>query len=63
MIINYNNTNILEEDLEEYLIKLNKKVLIISKEKIEFSNYFLNRTEIISEIQTHSIAVKKIFGH
>ena len=49
IVLNFNNTNILEKDLEEYLIQLNKKVLIISKEKIEFSNYFLNRTEIISE--------------
>ena len=42
IVLNFNNTNILEKDLEEYLIKLNKKVLIISKEKIEFSNYFLS---------------------
>ena len=35
--------------LEEYLINLNKKVLIISKEKMNFNNYFLNRTEIVSE--------------
>ena len=49
IVLNFNNTNVINNDLEEYLIKLNKKVLIISKKKIEFSNYFLNRTEMVSE--------------
>ena len=36
-------------ELEEYLINLNKKVLVISKNELEFSKYFLNRSEIVSD--------------
>ena len=36
-------------ELEEYLINLNKKVLVISKNELEFSNYFLNRSDMVSD--------------
>ncbi len=49
IVFNFNKSKKIDNKLEEYLINLNKKVLIISKEKIEFSNFFLNRTEIVSE--------------
>ncbi len=39
----------ISNELEEYLINLNKKVLVISKNKLEFSNYFLSRSEILSD--------------
>ena len=49
IVFNFNKSRKIDNKLEEYLINLNKKVLIISKEKIEFSNFFLNRTEVVSE--------------
>ena len=49
IVFNFNKSKKIDNKLEEYLINLNKKVLIISKEKIEFSNFFLNRTEVVSE--------------
>ena len=49
IVFNFNKSRKIDNKLEEYLINLNKKVLIISKEKIQFSNFFLNRTEIVSE--------------
>ena len=39
----------ISNQLEEYLINLNKKVLVISKNKLDFSNYFLSRSEIVSD--------------
>ena len=38
----------LNEELEKYLIDLNKKILLISKNEINFHQYFLNRTEIVN---------------
>ena len=49
IVLNFNKSNTISNKLEEYLINLNKKVLIVSKEKIQFSNFFLNRTEMVSE--------------
>ena len=48
VVMNLLNDDKINDELEEYLINLNKKVLIISKEKSSFRNYFLNRTEFIS---------------
>ena len=48
IVINVPKTFSINEDLEEYLINLNKKVLIISSENLKFQNYFLKRSEIIS---------------
>ena len=48
IVFNFNKETKIDKDLESYLIQLNKKILIISKEKINFANYFLNRTEMVS---------------
>jgi hypothetical protein len=48
IVINVPKTFSINEDLEEYLINLNKKLLIISSEDLKFQNYFLKRSEIVS---------------
>ena len=48
VIINFENKSDIDPRLEDYLVNLNKKILIISKNKIEFNNYFINRSEEIS---------------
>ena len=48
IIMNIGEKNTIHEKLENYLINLNKKVLIISKNKVDFKNYFINRVENIS---------------
>ena len=45
IIINLNKSIELTEDVEKYLIDINKKVLIISKNRIDFKNIFLRRIE------------------
>ena len=49
IVLNLNDTGEISEKLEKYLIELNKKILLISKEEIQFKTYFLKRTEIVSE--------------
>lgn len=49
IVLNLGSIKKIPEELEKYLINLNKKILIISKNKIEFDRYFLNRVEIVSE--------------
>ena len=49
IVLNINFSDKIDENLENYLIKLNKKVLIISKEELIFKNYFINRKEILSD--------------
>ena len=49
IVLNINLANKIGKDLENYLINLNKKILIISKEEIQFENYFINRTETVSD--------------
>ena len=44
IILNLGNENSLPESIEEYLIDLNKKVLIISRQEIIFKNIFLKRS-------------------
>ena len=44
IILNLSNENSLPKSIEEYLIDLNKKVLIISKQEIIFKNIFLRRS-------------------
>ena len=48
VIINFENKTNIDDRLEDYLVNLNKKILIISKNKINFNNYFINRSEEIS---------------
>ena len=45
IIINLNKSVKLTEDVEKYLIDINKKVLIISKNRVDFKNIFLRRIE------------------
>ena len=49
IVINFENMKKIEKKLEQYLINLNKKILLISKQKIEFNYLFLGRTESISD--------------
>ncbi|MDA8922814.1 sugar transferase [Acidimicrobiia bacterium] len=51
IVLNINSRNKISEKLESFLINLNKKVLIISKEEMVFNNYFLKRQENISGYQ------------
>jgi len=48
IVLNLDRKNEIGEKLEEYLIKLNKKVLIISKAQIKFHKIFLYRSELMS---------------
>ena len=48
VIINFDNKSSIDKNLENYLINLNKKILIISKNKIDFNNFFINRSEEVS---------------
>ena len=45
IILNIGDVDTLNNDLENYLINLNKKVLIISTNRVDFKNYFINRSE------------------
>ena len=47
-MINIVNLKKLKKELETYLININKKILIISKNEVQFNNYFISRTEIIN---------------
>jgi len=47
IILNLGETNKIPEDVERYLIDLNKKVLIISKKEINFKNIFLKRSILL----------------
>jgi lipopolysaccharide/colanic/teichoic acid biosynthesis glycosyltransferase len=47
VVIRIQNTEKLSKELEEFLIKLNKKVLIISKEKLEFNSNFIYRQILV----------------
>ena len=48
IVINLENHNSLDSNIEKYLINLNKKILLISKNKLKFSTYFLHREVVIS---------------
>ena len=48
IVLNFGSTTKIPKKLEKYLINLNKKILIISKNEISFNNYFLKRQEIVS---------------
>ena len=48
IVLNFKNLTEINPDLEKYLINLNKKVLIISKNQIKFNNNFLYRQDKIS---------------
>jgi len=48
IVINFEAKKDISKELENYLINLNKKILIISKEEVKFNTVFISRTEIIS---------------
>ena len=48
VIINFDNKSSIDKNLENYLVNLNKKILIISKNKIDFNSFFINRSEEVS---------------
>jgi lipopolysaccharide/colanic/teichoic acid biosynthesis glycosyltransferase len=48
VIFNFENEREIKPELEKYLVNLNKKVLIISKEQIAFKSLFISRTENIN---------------
>ena len=48
VVLNFDNLTLIPETLENYLIQLNKKVLIISKNNIDFKKLFLNRKTTIA---------------
>ena len=48
IVLNFNSNSTISKKLENFLIKTNKKVLIISKQEILFNNYFLKRVENVS---------------
>ena len=49
IVLNLNDKKEISKKLEKYLIELNKKILLISKEEIKFKTYFLKRKEIVSD--------------
>ena len=49
IVLNLKDQKSLPIDLENYLINLNKKILLISKEKILFKNIFIFRRKILQE--------------
>ena len=43
IVLNFGEKNKINEKIEDYLIQLNKKVLIISRNEIQFNKLFLSR--------------------
>jgi lipopolysaccharide/colanic/teichoic acid biosynthesis glycosyltransferase len=48
IFINLGELNKIDSTLEEYLINLNKKVVILSKNKLNFKNLFINREQVLN---------------
>jgi lipopolysaccharide/colanic/teichoic acid biosynthesis glycosyltransferase len=48
IILNFKSQSGISKVLEEYLVNLNKKILIISKQPMKFNNNFLYREEVLS---------------
>ena len=48
ILLNFSERTSISQELERYLIELNKKILIISRNKIEFNTFFLKREEEVS---------------
>ncbi len=49
ILINLNDISKITKNLEEYLINLNKKVLLMSNQQLIFHNYFIYRTQMVSD--------------
>tara|TARA_B100001564_G_scaffold359689_1_gene382441 strand:+ start:50 stop:1501 length:1452 start_codon:yes stop_codon:yes gene_type:complete len=48
IVINLDSLKTLNKEIEKYLINLNKKILLISKNKLQFNTYFIHREVNIS---------------
>jgi len=48
IVINIDNLKTLNREIEKYLINLNKKILLISKNKLQFNTYFIHREVNVS---------------
>ncbi len=48
LVINFGNLDVIDKKIEDYLISLNKKVLIISNNSIKFNKLFLSRESNLS---------------
>jgi len=48
IVINLEQIDFLNSELETYLINLNKKILLISKNKLTFNTFFIHREVVIS---------------
>lgn len=48
IVINFEDNNLINTKLEEYLINLNKKILLISKNKMKFNSLFISRDSKIN---------------
>ncbi len=48
IVINLDSLQTLDSEVEKYLINLNKKILLISKNKLKFNAYFIHREENVS---------------
>ena len=51
IVLNFDKVNKIDEQLESYLINLNKKILIICKDEIEFNKLFLSRQVSLKDFQ------------
>ena len=49
VVLGFNKESNINKNLERYLINLNKKGFDYFQNEINFKNYFLNRTEIVSD--------------
>ena len=49
IIIDLKDENSIPEELENYLIDINKKILLISNNKLDFKNIFIHRTKKIQD--------------
>lgn len=49
IVLNMGEENTLHPVLEKYLVNLNKKIFLISKNEFKFENFFLSRKELLSE--------------
>ena len=48
IVLNFENYDNISKNFEEYLVNLNKKILIISKNEIKFNSIFISRVEEVS---------------
>jgi lipopolysaccharide/colanic/teichoic acid biosynthesis glycosyltransferase len=62
LVFDFSNLKSLSQDFIDYLLKLNKKIIIIGEPSLLFTSNFLHRTEIISNKAVHYINNDIQFG-